>query len=264
MKLSSNEKISPSDLRKNLQFKKFISNLKSNKVYNIFVKNKLILAGGSLVRLLEEQDYLSIHDYDFYFKSKEQIEELLNDIEIYNLNNNAKFKLVCKTENAYTFTLSSNFTFQFITLDKLINNSPMKIIDKFDFSICQIAYDFEWDEVVCSDIWTDDINNRHITFNTNTLYPLSSFVRLNKYLDRGYSMGTIDKLALAFSISQLNIKTFSDVSKQMNGISATVLEDFRQLLMSDEYKNKQFDIMEFIKLYNEYIETLETLESLNE
>ena len=254
---------SPLDLKRNNQFKKFITSLKSLSIYDIFVKNRLVLAGGSLVRMYECQNYLTIHDYDFYFKEKKYIQQLLNDIDSYNtFHKNNKFELLNKTKNAYTFTLG-NFTFQFIVLREMINIYPQKIISYFDFSICQIAYDFEFDDVECSDIWRDDMDTKTITFNTNTLYPLASFVRLDKYIQRGYTMKTISKLSLALTISQLNIKTYNDAGEQMNGVSTAILQGFAELLMSDEYKNKKFNVEEFIKLYNEYFEMLETLEELN-
>jgi len=62
-----------------------------------------------------------------------------------------------------------------------------EIIDTFDISVCQIAFDGE--RVVMCDNVIDDVKNKHITLNVNNIQqPGSTLKRIVKYVSRGYSV----------------------------------------------------------------------------
>lgn len=62
-----------------------------------------------------------------------------------------------------------------------------EIIDTFDISVCQIAFDGE--RVVMCDNVIDDVKNKHITLNVDKVQqPGSTLKRIVKYVSRGYSV----------------------------------------------------------------------------
>ncbi len=237
----------------------------------IFKDNGLVLAGGFLTRAAKN-DFVGEYDLDFYFKDKASIKSLLIDIEIYNDINpyerrfifkkfNSKFECVYKSDNAYTYKIE-NYKVQFIILDELINEDIIDTLNKFDFSICQIAYDLENEQLVYTDNFKNDIDDNKITYNLNCISPFSSFIRLEKYLARGFYMINVERLKLLLSIQQIQLNTYADVAKHLRGISTTYFSEFKEMLQSNDYKDKPYDLNEFFKLYEQYKEMKETFEEL--
>jgi hypothetical protein len=256
------EVITDKEIRKEID--SILDILKKYGIIDLFINNKVVLAGGAITRLCRRESIKSSHsDLDFYFKDKIYISKLLMNIEEYNESKNVfdKFNLVYESNNAYSYTYK-NYKFQFIILPFMIYDDPRNLISQFDFSICQAAYDFEFDDVVYSPEFPKDISHEEIHFNINSKHPMSSLLRLEKYRLRGFFMNNMELLKIMFSIQNLKFNTYKDAANSICGISTTYYEEFVKFLKSDEYKDKKYDMMEFFQLYDEFVDAQDVLEKL--
>lgn len=96
------------------------------------------LAGGALRRTL--QGFKLDSDFDFFFHSAEQLEEFSTLLQAKNKNlhksneteHHVEFKGPVGEDNLYVKVRLIRFAYY---------NSPEEVIDSFDFTICQFAYD---------------------------------------------------------------------------------------------------------------------------
>jgi hypothetical protein len=233
---------------------------------DLFINNKVIMAGGAITRIARGESIDSSHsDIDFYFKDKIYISKLLADIEVYNESKNVygRIELLYKSTNAYTYSFK-NYKFQFIILPFMIHEDPRNLINSFDFSICQAACDFEFDDIVYSSNFLKDISNKEIHFNINSKHPMTSLIRLDKYKIRGFFIDNMELLKIMFSIQNLKINTYKDVADAICGISTSYYKEFVEFLTNSEYKDQQYDMMEFFELYDQFVVAQEVLEKLTE
>jgi len=226
---------------------------------NLFVKNKMILAGGSIVRMLFNE---SPSDLDMYFKDESYVEMFLNDIADYNEKNNIyNFSLICKTSNSYTYNFHG-MKFQFIILPTMIHKNTLDLLNSFDFSVCSVGFDFEFDDFIYTEQFMKDINLKNITFNVNSLSPICSLMRLEKYQGRGFKIDNFELLKLSLSIQKLKFDTYKDVAVAFTGVSTGYYKDFVVLLTSEEYKDMPYDLNEMLELLNQFLVSKEVMKKL--
>lgn len=225
----------------------------------LFIKNKMSLAGGAIIRMLDKE---LMSDLDMYFKDECYIEMFLNDIEDYNEKQGTyKFKLECKTSNSYSYNFGG-YKFQFIILPHMIHNDMNELLSLFDFGVCQIAFDFEFNDFVYTKQFMKDINTKSITFNINSPSPICSLLRLDKYKKRGFEINNFELLKLSLSIQKLKFNTYKDVSFAFTGVSTGYYTEFVKLLTSEDYKDQPYDLPEMLKLLDEFMVAQEVMRKL--
>lgn len=229
--------------------------LRDTGLYELFKKYKIVLAGGAIVSIIK-QDF--INDHDLYLKDK----SLLNDF-LFEFTNKFNVESVYSSTSANTYRFK-NQKFQIVILEEAINKTAREIINTFDFSVCQGAYDFEYDGFVFGDKFLDDINTRKMHYNIDSKYPISSLFRYRKYINKGFHFSTVEILKIVYSIQQLKINTYLDVAKSLNSVSTVKFADLIILLKSDYYKNKTFELHEFFEFADEYFESEEIIDALTE
>ena len=139
----------------------------------------------------------------------------INDIDIYPKTTLAKLKLIhymCERTGIQTITPKSiygicngNFQINLVLLENV--SSPQDIFDKFDFSINMAAYDMDTESFHFSVNFFRDLAARYIRVNHNTLYPLVSVMRINKYEQRGYTAGKNELAKLLLKTSSIKIES---------------------------------------------------------
>lgn len=102
--------------------------------------------------------------------------------------------------------------------------SPGDIFEAFDFSVCMGAFSFQSAQLLVDNDFVSDNLSRNLRFNSNTLYPLMSFLRVSKYGEYGYEISTLEKLKMLVSISKLDISSKEELERQIGGMYGSHLE----------------------------------------
>lgn len=156
-------------------------------------KISAVIAGGSIRDSLFGQEY---SDIDIFGLTKEDLDLFVK----LNLTKNHGYKLVYFNDNLRTYR-KGKIKVQIIyrEYEKLTD-----IIDTFDFTICQFMYDGE--KVICNPSSMMDVYHKRIVINhINPLFVLDTFRRVQKYIQKGYSIcngGIKDILDKCRSLSQ--------------------------------------------------------------
>lgn len=253
----------------------------SDHLQDILRKHKCIIAGGSVTSAFTQTD---INDIDVYFRSKESLIEALKEMEkvgddIFSFGREYIIKYV--SEKAVLFIdLDTRQDVQFIYQD--FYDSPSAIFHNFDFTVNMGAIvlgdDIEDDILVMTDDFVKHNLQRKLVLNKNTLYPVISALRVNKYKAKNYEMSGIEYLKLMLCISALELNTWEDFKEQLGGVYGLqndyVLEglfsiDFALEMLENAYevngvisgiKHKrlqQADELVYIETFKELVEMVE-------
>ncbi len=144
-----------------------------NQVINNCLHLGAWLAGGAVRSIF---DSTPIQDYDLYFKDKNSamhVEKYLQDIK-------AKIIFQCPVGELTTYQIG-NCKIQCIKL--FYPTSIENLFNEFDFSICQFAYDGI--QLYFTKQAIKDAKKKRLSL-VKITKPISTMVRLNKYIAKGY------------------------------------------------------------------------------
>lgn len=218
--------------------------------------NRCTIAGGAIVSLLQD---ISPNDYDVYTKTKEDCELLARYyVGLFNWDNQleqdeyrkadvlieneqvkvrlpamdgatikqdvSKFHPIFISPNAITLKGNVQLIFRFY-------GEPEKLVQEFDFEHCTgYFYRISWENVVYRNelvlnedmlmsVLTKELKYRH------GKYPVSSLLRLQKYIQRGYTIPTGELIKLALDISKLDLSDAKVFSDQLSGVDLQLSAD---------------------------------------
>lgn len=218
--------------------------------------NRCTIAGGAIVSLLQD---ISPNDYDVYTKTKEDCELLARYyVGLFNWDNQLeqdeyrkadvlieneqvkvrlpamegatikqdvpKFHPIFISPNAITLKGNVQLIFRFY-------GEPEKLVQEFDFEHCTgYFYRVSWENVVYKNelvlnedmlmsVLTKELKYRH------GKYPVSSLLRLQKYIQRGYTIPTGELIKLALDISKLDLSDSQVFSDQLSGVDLQLSAD---------------------------------------
>ena len=197
-------------------------------VKSIIKENSIIVAGGAFSK---ERP----HDYDIYPE--------LGFLFTYKENTNCE--LLTKTKNARTYRTKNGVIIQFCLYKK---PTLIHLIKSFDFAHCQIgaiAYleKKKIEEVTYTDAF---IKSKMLnkTWFTGSDYPLSSLIRIQKYIKRGYFEGRSwmwETFKILTNILERGIIDYDDFKDQLDAIDLG--------LLPEELEEADFeDLMQLLKL----------------
>ena len=251
----------------------------SDGLQDILRKHKCIIAGGSVTSAFTQTD---INDVDVYFRSKESLVEAMKEMTNKDFfKYNAGYIIKYVSEKAVLFIdLDTRQDVQFIYQD--FYDSPSAIFHNFDFTVNMgaivLGYDIEDDILVMTEDFVKHNLQRKLVLNKNTLYPVISALRVNKYKAKNYEMSGIEYLKLMLCISALELNTWEDFKEQLGGVYGLqndyVLEglfsiDFALGMLENAYevngvisgiKHKrlhQLDEVVYLETFKELVEVLE-------
>lgn len=200
------------------KIKEKIKYLIGDELYKCLKESEAFLAGGAITSLFTNRD---INDFDIYFKSKQACKDFLLD--------NQSTYIKAQT-NLALLTSYHGTDIQFIYFKFF--DDPQEIFDSFDFTCCMGCFNFKDEKFYFHDDFFKDNCSKELIFNKNTSYPIISALRVNKYIERGYTISKSQMLSIMFTISKLNISTFEEFEKHFGGMYGYKLENF-----SEEDKN---------------------------
>jgi len=172
------------------------------------------LAGGAVLSLITKTP---IHDYDIYPKNENglicAIEEFKDRGTCINITNKAAtFILNDEVDDDGRRRLAQIILGSYFPTHE-------SIFEKFDFSVCMVAYDFDNKTLHVNDNTMIDIASRTLTFNHRTLYPLASFVRLKKYKAKGYNISKAELVKMGLAVAKAGMPTsWTELENAIGGI----------------------------------------------
>lgn len=143
-------------------------------------------------------------------------------------------EVLCETKNAITAKVHGKV----IQFCKYYKTTLQELVESFDFSHCQVGVEyrnveengsFKTPVIQCTD-WTDSWEEYRITGRstyTGSEYPLSSLIRLNKYVKRDIIKGksyTVEALKIVTDIIRRGYIDYPDFKNQLDSVDLMLLE----------------------------------------
>lgn len=175
-------------------------------IYNICQKYNAVLAGGAIVSLFNNTE---INDFDLYFKSKEDLFSFL-------VSNSRIYTNVSYVSDKSVSLCFNKIKVQLVYMDYY--KSIQDLFEHFDFECCMGAYDFVTEKFYFSKNFFIDNMSKTIHFNPKAVHPINSLVRVNKYINKGYSIGTKELFKIALSINKICIDSPQRLKTELSGI----------------------------------------------
>lgn len=193
----------------------------------LFKISNAIIAGGAITSIFSSKE---INDYDIYFRSFEDIQTFISNAfgEDVPESLNAElpdFHLLCTsfTNRSIMFRALGELKIQLIHF-KLFDEIQ-DIFDSFDFTINMGAFDFKTNEFVMDNRFLADVSKRRLVFNEKTTYPIISTLRVQKYVERGYTTSKKVMFQLALAVARLDIQSWKELEDQLSGFYGVNVKD---------------------------------------
>ena len=179
------------------------------------------VAGGALTSVFTRS---KIKDYDIYPKSEDDMYAAVNwcfDNGLW---------CVHLSERAVTFSDNKDTSFydEDATIIQIVTFGEFKkakdIFKKFDFTINMAAIDLDDGKLYTHKNFLKHNSQRYLKFNTGTDFPYSSVIRLNKYKERGYTIGFADQFSMLMACQNKPINSWQDLKSQVGGFYGESIE----------------------------------------
>lgn len=216
--------------------KEKINNLLSNisVLDRQYIHDNIFIAGGCFKSLILNE---KINDYDIYFKSKDSKNKGIGIIKFY-------FNIKKSTRHAVTITHMSN-DFQFITRK---TGTPEDITNEFDFEHCRIFYNPLTDYFHVNDSILNSIEKKELEYNGNNSYPISSIVRMQKFIDQGWSINHKNIIDICVRMNDFDLSDPVILKDQISGMYGATgyLRKKTELLNPPPLNNDVLDSISYI------------------
>ena len=143
-------------------------------------------------------------------------------------------EVICETKNAITVKVHGKV----IQFCKYYKTKLHELVESFDFSHCQVGVEYRTVEgdgsfqtpvvecVAWSESWAEYRITGHSTY-TGSEYPLSSLIRLNKYVKRDIIKGksyTVEVLKILADIIKRGYIDYPDFKEQLDAVDLMLLD----------------------------------------
>lgn len=200
-----------------------------DELYKFLSTIQACIAGGCVTSIFTGQP---IADIDIFFRKPEDYEKAE---KYFNACENRKFRgtrSVCSTGKAKTFAMEHNKKYCPMSVgygqtyfrdnkdnkeviiqivrDDVNCGEPEDIVNRFDITACQAAYDFKTDTFVIGSRFLQDNARRRIVINSECKNVIGTFFRIQKYIEKGYTVSPREYVKLAFMLVNKKYKTYRD------------------------------------------------------
>lgn len=236
---------------KNSRESAYLKDQAGKEILSLMQEFKGFLAGGAVTSVFSST---KIRDFDMFFLFKERLKEALQSKLVLDAK---KDKKTVETDSALSLMVGNRR----LQLIKCVTGTPNKIIDGFDFTICQGAFHIQSGFTFGDDFFRH-LAQRRLVFNIKAGFPICSLYRARKFMKRGFSMSGIEIIKMGLAIQNLKIDTYADLRKQLMGIDTLFLKDLTDSLKGEE--EKKFDLDEFLFMMEKHLEELNTVTGIDE
>lgn len=189
-----------------------LKSLVNDEVWELFVNNNVIIAGGAITSVFCNRD---VNDIDVYFRKQEDCVNFINDVY------ESGFSLIVSHMTNRSILMRDGTTQQDVQLIvyKWHEDGVQSIFNDYDYTINMGALEFVDGEpqIVLHEEFLKHNSQRYLKFNENTTYPLISALRVQKYVERGYKISKAQMLRVLLSISKLEINDWGDLKNHVGG-----------------------------------------------
>lgn len=197
------------------------------KLYKFLSTINACIAGGFITSIFTGNP---ISDVDIFFRNPEDYEKANNYFKLCQIKVYRNTKSVCETDKANTFSTTYNnkyYTDSYdyglsfsrradddseliiqIVKDSVNCGEPEDIINRFDIMACQAAFDFKTEKFVIGSRFLQDNIRKRITINSECKNVIGCFYRIQKYIDKGYTVSPREYIKLAFMLQNKKYKTY--------------------------------------------------------
>lgn len=204
----------------------FIEVIKNDEIKEIF-KKRCFITGGSIPSMLMDE---WVNDYDFYFFQKDDINKVKEYFEKY-----------------HTKDTSNKYHLKLITDNSINISDKIQLITKFYGNPKEVTANFDWKHIK-SYFWyneshnnekyelvlTDDVYRLIVEkelIYTGSSYPLSSLLRLKKYLKKGWTVSNLTMVTIILEV----VQSFINMEKRRGTIVKPVTQkDVDNILIEEE------------------------------
>lgn len=172
------------------------------------------LAGGSILSIVTKSE---IADYDVYPKSRKSMIDIFYVLEENNcFIVNVSDRAVTWKCNDVTNDKGERAIIQVMTFDEF--NSPERIFEFFDFSVCMAAFDADTNEYHFHPDFWPSVASKTLHFNHRTKFPLNSIIRVGKYTSKGYYLPKAESVKMSLAVINAGMPTsWSDLEAAIGG-----------------------------------------------
>lgn len=210
-------------------------------VLGLIEKHGAFIAGGAVTSIFSSE---KINDFDIFFQSQESLDRAIGELA-------NEDKELLTTESAVSLFVDGHR----VQLVKAITGTPWQVLEKFDFTICQAAWDGK--QFYFAPDFMQHLSQRRIVYNINSEYPICSLYRARKFIKRGFHFSGIDAIKLGLRIQSLQINDCGELRRQLMGIDTLFLKELTDSLKGKEQKKYEFN--DFLATLEPYLEKLDRI-----
>lgn len=188
--------------------------------YTLLKAHKCILAGGALTSIFSRQE---INDFDIYFRNYGYMYRFVSEMFGFGFGMVEMDSHEVSAVHITDKSISCAKGLQLITVNAYETHE--EIFKSFDFTINMAAYCFDKEEFFFHPDFFKDLAQRKLVFNAGTSFPFMSLVRVEKYINRGYSISKQELMKLAIACNNLKINTYKELSEHLGGMYGEMLFD---------------------------------------
>ena len=133
-----------------------------------------------------------------------------------------------------------------IQLIKIFYGEPYRVINGFDYTVCMAAYYPKKSDIILDERFLQHLAAKELHYSNLSEYPFSALWRAGKYIRRGFSFPATEMIKLALAINKLEIVTYRDLKKQLEGIDTILLKPITDILV--ERADEKFEVTEALLL----------------
>jgi len=161
-----------------------------------------------------------INDVDFYFINEEALKKAVAILEKGGYEE-GEYGEVATTERAITYV--GGWDCPAIQLIKFVHGTLIEVLDEFDFTIVKAgASSHEWIE---NNDYLSNLKSKLLRY-TGSKLPLSSLIRVMKYVKRGYKIPALETVAIIKDITtKVDLENAKDVLYHIESFDPQYEED---------------------------------------
>lgn len=208
----------------------------------ILKKYNVMVCGGAITSIFSG---VPVNDIDCYFRSKDDCDNTFTELKLIGC------KTKIRTANAVTLETTKGKDIQLISLEDYFQDSPEKVYEQFDFTMCMAAYDFSNNTFSFSNQFLKHLSQRVLVFNTKAHHPINTILRVNKFKERGFSISKTEYFKIILSLTRLKLDTYGDLVKQLNAVSSSTHFKLVDKINDKKLEFEPFDIDVFCEMLEE-------------
>lgn len=159
----------------------------------------LVLAGGSLRKLVDNSDVLLDYDLFLVGDNKEAVKkDVVNHLKVI-----GEKVFECPEGKLYSYVLKGT-KIKIQLIDKRTYSDVWDLLSSFDITACCAVWD--GDNIFRNNRFVFDVLNKRINLNT-VEYPVATIKRIEKYIQKGYSLSNS---SAKFFVDTVSINEWSD------------------------------------------------------